>query len=63
MRVTERVLTVFIDHYNGHRAHRSLNLTPPAGSLATEERTHSKIPTVIRTDRLGGLLHEYRRAA
>jgi transposase InsO family protein len=31
----ERVLSVFIDHYNRHRAHRSLNLTPPAGrSLA-----------------------------
>jgi transposase InsO family protein len=25
----ERVVTVFIDHYNRHRAHRSLNLTPP----------------------------------
>ena len=25
----ERVLTVFIDHYNRHRAHRSLNLTAP----------------------------------
>ena len=59
----ERVLTVFIDHYNRHRAHRSLNLTPPDGSLATEERTQSERPTVIRTDRLGGLLHDYRRAA
>jgi hypothetical protein len=51
---------VFIDHYHWHRAHRSLNLTPPDGSLATEVRIHSEIPTVIRTDRLGGLLHEYR---
>jgi putative transposase len=25
----ERVLRVFVHHCNGHRAHRSLNLTPP----------------------------------
>ena len=25
----ERVLRVFVDHYNGHRPHRSLNLKPP----------------------------------
>jgi transposase InsO family protein len=25
----ERVLTVFVDHYNGHRPHRALALTPP----------------------------------
>jgi transposase InsO family protein len=25
----ERVLTVFADHYNGHRPHRALTLTPP----------------------------------
>ena len=27
----ERVLTVFIDHYNRPRPHRSLNLAPPNG--------------------------------
>src|SRR6266436_4327098 len=26
----ERVLRVFTDHYNTHRPHRALNLTPPA---------------------------------
>ena len=25
----ERTLTVFVDHYNGHRPHRSLDLVPP----------------------------------
>src|SRR5262245_44805917 len=25
----ERILEVFIDHYNGHRPHRALSLTPP----------------------------------
>ena len=32
----ERVLTMFIDHYNGHRAHRSLGLAPPHGRPAIE---------------------------
>ena len=59
----ERVLTVFIDHYNSHRAHRSLNLEPPDGRLATEKQARTKPIVVRRRNRLGGLLHEYRRAA
>jgi putative transposase len=60
----ERVLHVFIDHYNGHRPHRALHLTPPAPLrptllLATAGREAS----VQRRDRLGGLLHEYSVAA
>lgn len=27
----ERILTVYVDHYNQHRPHRSLDLTPPNG--------------------------------
>jgi putative transposase len=57
----ERALTVFIDHYNGHRAHRSLNLEPPNGRPATGQ--WAAPISVKRRDRLGGLLHEYRRAA
>jgi hypothetical protein len=30
----ERALTVFIDHYDTHRAHRSLDLAPPSARLA-----------------------------
>ncbi len=30
----ERVLPVFIDHYNAHRPHRALNLAPPDASAA-----------------------------
>jgi putative transposase len=59
----ERALTIFIDHYNGHRAHRSLNLAPPNGRPATETWTGAEVTLVTRRDRLGGLLHEYRRAA
>ena len=32
----ERTLTVFFDHYNGHRPHRSLDLVPPNGRPATK---------------------------
>jgi putative transposase len=60
----ERVLRVFIHHYNGHRPHRSLNLTPPdpqqptLGSISASRADH-----VERRDRLGGLIHEYSLAA
>jgi transposase InsO family protein len=59
----ERVLTVFVDHYNGHRAHRALNLTPPDRCFRTEEMPPSQTLTVIRHGRLRGLVHEYKRAA
>ena len=56
----ERVLRVFVDHYNSHRPHRSLNLAPPELS---EQKAHavrrpSLTATVERRDRLGGLIHE-----
>jgi putative transposase len=59
----ERTLAVFIDHYNGHRPHRSLNLVPPNGRLATDTWTGSHALAIRRRDRLGGLLNEYERAA
>ncbi len=57
----EHVLRVFVDHYNAHRPHRSLELTPP---LAID-RDHTAGPAhdVKRCDRLGGLIHEYSYAA
>ncbi len=59
----ERVLRVFAQHYNTHRPHRSLNLAPPEPS---EQRVHAVRPptaAVARRVRLGGLIHEYNRAA
>jgi hypothetical protein len=41
----ERALTVFIDHFNGWRPHRSLDLTPPSGCTAPQsgrERSRSR---------------------
>jgi putative transposase len=59
----ERVLAVFIDHYNGFRPHRSLNLAPPNGRPATDTFPATATMVVKRRDRLGGLLHEYGRTA
>jgi putative transposase len=59
----ERTLRIYVDHYNTHRPHRALALTPPIprchqrlASLDTPDHLH-------RRDRLGGLIHEYARAA
>jgi hypothetical protein len=59
----ERVLTVFIDHYNAWRPHRSLALAPPNGRKPSATWMGTQPITVKRRDRLGGLLHEYERAA
>ncbi len=59
----ERVLAV-VDHYNRHRPHRGLALTPtqpvrPSLPPSIESRP---VP-VQRRDHLGGVLHEYRLVA
>jgi transposase InsO family protein len=59
----ERALTVFVDHYNAHRAHRSLDLAPPNGRPASEPLAEKEPIAVKRRDRLGGLIYEYERAA
>jgi putative transposase len=60
----EQVLRVFTDHYNSHRPHRALNLTPPNPERPTLElASESRQEGVRRRDRLGGLIHEYGLAA
>jgi transposase InsO family protein len=59
----ERVLRVFIDHYNTHRPHRSLNLTPPTPTALNVLGIPPTPASIERRDRLGGLLHEYKLAA
>jgi hypothetical protein len=57
----ERVLRVYVRHYNGHRPHRphwALGLKPPDRSL--EALTAVPPLDVRRQDMLGGLIHEYR---
>ena len=40
----ERVLRVFVDHYNSHRPHRSLNLKPPDPRLGSCAVLHPTTP-------------------
>jgi putative transposase len=56
----ERVLRLYTTHYNGERPHRGLALLPPQPPTAATTATGHKIK---RRDRLGGLIHEYHRAA
>ena len=58
------VLAVFVAHYDGHRPHRALGLNPPhpTGASVAPAIEQGAI-RVERRDRLGGLLHEYVRAA
>ena len=60
----ERVLDVFVEHYNGHWPHRALALAPPCSTgrsvAAAKERVDAR---VLRRDRLGGVVHEYVLAA
>jgi putative transposase len=56
----EQVLQEFIEHYNTHRPHRSLDQHPPAGR--TPPPSGATIQP-LRRDRLGGLLHEYVQVA
>ena len=59
----ERVLTVFADHYNGHRPHRALKLHPPRRRPPIASATACDATSVQRRDRLGGVIHEYAQAA
>ena len=60
----EAVLAEYIDHYNRHRPHRSLEQTPPFSETPIPRVTSSPCPTRLRrSDRLGGLIHEYQLVA
>jgi putative transposase len=58
----DRTLRVYVEHYNQHRPHRALWLESPDPArprIIAEDHPAQ----VHRRDLLGGLLHEYRRAA
>jgi hypothetical protein len=50
------VLQEFVEHYNTHRPHRSLDQHPPTGRTPPPS---GAIIRPLRRDRLGGLVHEY----
>ena len=62
-RQLERVLRVYVDHYNTHRPHRALGLTPPIPGPRLRLVASNPPDQLHRRDRLGGLIHEYVRAA
>jgi transposase InsO family protein len=59
----DRILSVFVDHYNGHRPHRALGLVPPVPMHSTVTGASDSCAGIHRRDRLGGLLREYSQAA
>jgi putative transposase len=58
----ERVLRVFVAHYNTQRPHRALDLHPPQPGEPPPTATPT-VAEVRRRDLLGGLIHEYSRTA
>jgi putative transposase len=65
-RQLERVLDEYVRHYNDQRPHRGLQLRPPSSGDIESTPTPSAVAVagrVRRRDRLGGLVHEYYRAA
>jgi transposase InsO family protein len=60
----ERVLAIFVSHYNEHRPHRALGLKPPnPPSSPVLPATEQGEIRVERRDHLGGVVHEYVLAA
>jgi transposase InsO family protein len=55
----ERVLSAYVAHYNRARPHRGLGLEVPSVTDEVAPRTGP----IDRIDVLGGLIHEYHRAA
>jgi putative transposase len=58
----QRVITTYLRHYNTARPHRGINLEVPITARALKACTDPDA-RVERVDVLGGLIHEYRRAA
>lgn len=56
----EHVLRSYTTHYNRERPHRGLALLPPEPVNVADAHTAGGIE---RRDQLGGLIHEYHRAA
>ena len=57
----DRVLRTYADHYNAQRPHRGIELRVPERSSQVDPV--SIVPKTERRDLLGGLIHEYHRAA
>ena len=59
----EAVLAEYLTHYNNHRPHRSVEQRGPRGSGDAVPATSLDASQILRSDVLGGLIHQYRLAA
>src|SRR5450830_230417 len=57
----DRVLRIYVEHYNQKRPHRGLQLVAPESAAPVPEV--DRVPDIQRRDLLGGLIHEYESAA
>jgi hypothetical protein len=57
----ESVLRIYTAHYNRERPHRGLALLPPPDPKSADAPANGE--EINRRDVLGGLIHEYHRAA
>ena len=58
-----QVLTRYLEHYNTGRPHRGINLDLPVPPPVAKVTVLPFVGSIERVDVLGGLVHEYRRAA
>jgi len=64
LRHLRTVLDEYVAHYNQHRPHRAKNLRPPdCSDILTAPVTDLAAARIRRHKVLGGLIHEYERAA
>ena len=61
-RQLERLVVDYIDHYNTHRPHRSLDQQPPLPHAVSPDADPRHL-RVIKSPRCDGLINEYRHAA
>jgi transposase InsO family protein len=60
----EAVVREYVEHYNGHRPHRSLGQLPPSPKDVAPTKPKNVDPSRIqRANRLGGVIHAYRLVA
>jgi transposase InsO family protein len=59
----EHALAECVVHYNEHRPHRSLGQLAPLSMSSVSAPTSPDATRKRRTDKLGGLIHEYKLAA
>jgi putative transposase len=59
----ERVLRVYMEHYNTHRPHRALGLRAPTPQPRIHRAGERPPGQIQRRQHLGGLINEYARAA